>query len=409
MNIIAATKEKFALPALTVPGFKWLWGNFLFSFIATNMQLVAVGWLVYKQTASSTLLGIAISMKWLPLLLFSLFFGAVTDQFNRRTIVILSLIAALSINIAYATMIYNQSSTIWLIILLNFLHGMVSALSTPARKAIIPSLMPTRHIMNATVLTNLAQNLAQILGPTLAGFAIDHLGFCGCFLIQAGLYLLACLQLLFVPDQPSLSEKKSIIRNAWEGLCYAIRRREILSLLLYLATVGTFCIASFQVVMPVFSKHILASSAKGFGLIMSAFGCGALLGSLILASLGNMKQKGRVFLYTMFIGTGTIFVFSFCQNVSQAMLIIFLFGIIAAFFNNLALTILQLVSPDCLRGRLLGLYHLSYMGAGLLGNLIMGGLADLFGPQRAFMIGCSLTALFLMLIFGYYPAIRELE
>lgn len=360
----------------------------LISLMGTWMQSVAQQWLVYRLTGSAALLGLVGFLGQIPVFLFSPFGGVIADRFPKRKVVIVTQTLFMLLAFAFAFLTLAHRIRVWHIPLLAFLFGLVNAADVPARQSFVPEMVPKEVLLNAIALNSAMFNIARIIGPTVAGVTVAAVGEGWCFFANAVSYIAVIigLCLMDVPEKVNPTANNSPIANLTEGLRFVARTspiREILSLLGVVSLTGM----PYVVLMPIFADRILHSGAKGLGILMTASGIGALLGALLLAMKEGIRGLGsRMALGTIGFGVSLI-LFSLSRNfwLSAALMVPTGFCMITQMAS--ANTLVQTLSPDELRGRVMSVYAMMFMGMAPFGSLMAGTMAQWLGAPLTVAIG----------------------
>ncbi|MCS6903515.1 MAG: MFS transporter, partial [Candidatus Bipolaricaulota bacterium] len=404
------------------------WTGQLISLTGTWMQSIAQGWLVYLLTKSALSLGVVSFSQFLPVLLFTLLGGVAADRFDRHKLVLFTQSASLLQATLLATLTLTGVIQVWHVIALAFLLGTINALDTPARQSLIHELVSKEDLMNAIALNSTAFNGTRIVGPAIAGTLLGalsawvqaHFAFSSveatriaigvCFALNALSYLGVLVGLLLLERQPHPENNNhdSVWRSLWAGLDYARRDGRVLALLSLMGISSIFGF-SYVTLMPLYAGEILKVGPQGYGFLMAAAGLGALSGALILASLGNYQRKG--FLLSMGNFVFPVMLLIFAQSkifaLSLVALVGFGWGLITQ--NALTNTLLQTIVPGELRGRILSLYTLMFMGMLPFGSLQVGAVAERFGAPVALSLGALICLGFALFVWWRWPHVRALR
>jgi len=389
--------------------YRWFWLAMLVSFSGLMMQNLARGWLVYEITSSPLALGMVSAAWGAPMLLFSIFGGAVTDRVNKRNLLIVTQTSQGIVTVAVAVLIFTGVIAVWHLVVAAALTGVIFAFNAPGRQALIPELVGSGELMNAIALNSMGVNLMRVGAPALAGVLVAIVGVAGVYFIAVGLYVLA-VAALFMVSLPQASGGKAtttVARDALEGLRYIGRQPVVLSLLA-VAFVSVLIAMPYMHLMPAFVVDVLDGGAPALGWLSASGGTGALLGALGIASMGNFRRKGRLMLAIAF-GFGVVLtLFAFSGSLPVALLVIFVVG----FANNGYLvvnnTLIQTSVPDWVRGRVMSIYSMTF-ALPFLGALLMGAVAERVGVPLV-IAGCgSLVALFVLGIGVFHSRLRRLE
>ncbi|MCL4459411.1 MAG: MFS transporter [Chloroflexi bacterium] len=387
------TTELFS--ALQHRNFRLYWLGTLASLTGYWIQIVAQGWLVLEMTDSAFLLGLVSFCSSIPLLLFSLFGGALADRMDRRRLLIATQTMSMLLTLLLAVLTYSGAITIWQILLISTLLGTVAAFHIPTRQALVPNLVDSADLLNAIALTSVAFNATRIVGPAMAGVLVGLIGIGGCFYITAASFLPVIVALFAMEMSPSSPNLRGspMWANIVEGLTY-VRDNSIVLMLIALATVPSIFAMPYSILMPIFARDILGVGASGLGLLMAGNGVGALVGSLVVAGLGNYQGRGRLLLVTTFLFSLLLMFFATASWFWHALILLVGVGLSGAVYLSLTNVLLQSCTPDGLRGRVMSVYTLSW-GLGPLGYIEAGAVANTFGAPFAVFLGgtiCAITA-----------------
>lgn len=392
------------------------------------MQSIAQGWLVYLLTKSALNLGIVSFSQFLPVLLFTLLGGVAADRFDRQKLVLFTQSASLVQASLLALLTLTGVVEVWHIIALAFLLGTINAFDTPARQSLIHELVSQEDLMNAIALNSTAFNSTRIVGPAIAGtllgaisawlssqFALDsdnatRIAVGICFALNALSYSAVIVGLLLMERQPYREENsnhESVWRSLWAGLNYAWRDRRVLALLSLMGVSSIFGF-SYMTLMPLYAGEILKVGPQGYGFLMAAVGLGALSGALILASLGDYQRKGLLLSIGNFVFPVMLLIFAQSRVFSVSLLALVGFGWGLITQNALTNTLLQTIVPGELRGRILSLYTLMFMGMLPFGSLQVGAVAEKFGAPMALTFGALICLGFGLFVWWRWPHVRAL-
>lgn len=378
------------LRALRHRNFRLFFSGQMISLTGTWMQNIAQDWLVYRLTGSSLLLGLVAFMNLIPVLILAPVAGIVADRFNRRRTVILTQTLSMLLGLLLAILTLSGLIRVWEIMVLTTLFGVVIAFDIPARQAFLMDMVGREDLFNAIALNSSMFNAARILGPALAGVLVAWIGEGWCFFANGVSYLavIAGLSMMRLTPQTSYLPAGSAMEHIIEGFRFARRTAPVRLLLLMVGMVSLVAMP-YTVLMPIFADRILHGGARGLGLLMGATGLGALLGSLALASKQNVRGLGRwVWMAGVTFG-GSLILFSISRRfwVSFALLVPTGFGMMVQM--GATNTLLQVMSPDRLRGRVMALYSMMFIGMAPIGALLGGAVAAKIGAPWTVAIGGS--------------------
>ena len=391
------------------PNFRLYWLGALTSNMGTWIQMVAQGWLVYDLTGSPLYLGIVSFASALPNLFLSLLGGVFADRFERRRLMVGTQTATMSLAFLLAYLTLAHIVTVWHIIVIAFVNGIVFSLNTPVRQTIISDLVPRKDLTNAIALGSFQFQASRMVGPALAGLIVALVGPGWCFFIN-GLSFLAVIWALLamtVPPLP-LAVRASVWRNLTAGLQY-VRTSPLIMSLLGLAVVPSVFAMPYSALMPAFASSVLRVGAEGYGLLMSAAGLGAVLGALVVASLGKGASRGKLMLGAVAVLGVSLVVFALSSFFVVSLLVLIATGAASMAYSALNQTFLQLRTDDAMRGRVMSLLTLATFGLQPLGALAAGAVADVFGPSTAVLLGGLVCASFALWVAATNPAIRRLS
>ncbi len=360
------------------------------SLSGTWMQMTAQGWLVYSLTGSPLYLGIVSAASTVPILLFSLVGGAVADRVQKRKLLIvtqaLSIVPALTIGLLVA----SDRITVGLLVMLVFATGTINAFDIPARQSYLVSLTSRKSLLNAVALNSAAFNGSRIIGPVLAGFIISGFGIAACFFINAFSYLASVFTLSRVSAKGEPEEKEHhMYRDIAEGVRFLRKEPGLLRLVLMVSTFSLFGLP-FISQLPVFAVEILDTGAYGLGLLMGASGFGAFSMALFIAYKGDIKQKTLIMNVASICFPAGLLAFSFSRDFNFSLVLMFLVGLAVVAFLANANSSLQLRTPDGLRGRVMSVYTLLFLGMTPIGHALLGVLANSFGSANALRVTSAL-------------------
>jgi len=374
--------------ALRNPNYRLFWMGSFLSNIGTWMQSVAQGWLVLQLSNSPFWLGLVGFAGSLPILVFSLVGGVVADLFDRRRLLLVTQTILMGLALGLGVLTELHLVTVGYIAGLALLSGVMTALTLPTYQAIVRDLVKPEDLMNAIALNSIQFNLSRVIGPTLAGFAVGAIGVAGCFYLNAVSFLafIFALRRIRLPQASVPPATNSLWEGFLEGLAYVRTQDRILRLLSIVAAISLFGLP-YITFLPIFARDILRCGATGLGYLMASSGLGAVLGALVLARLGNFRSKGALaVLGAMAFGLAT-FGFALSRTFSFSLLFLFIDG--WAMVSSVAVvnTLLQTHVPGHMRGRVMSMYTLSFMGMMPIGNLLMGTLAEWIGAPWALALG----------------------
>ena len=359
----------------------------LVSLTGTWMQSVAESWLVFRLTGSAALLGVTSFATLAPVFFFSTFGGIVADRYDRRRILIATQSISMALPLTLAALTLSGHVRVWHVFALATCLGIVNAFDIPARQSFIVEMVGREDLSNAIALNSSMVNGARVVGPAIAGLLVAAVGEGWCFLINGVSYLAVIAGLAMMTPTPRRTHaSRSAWRDTVDGFTFVARTAPIHSLLILLG-VMSFAGMPYSVLMPVFAESILHGGATGLGLLMAASGLGALGGALALVSRQGVRGLGRwVWLSSAGFGAALI-AFSFSRSFWLSALLLIPVG--GAMMVEMASsnTLIQAMVPDHLRGRVMALYSMMFMGMAPFGALWAGWVAEHYGAPITVAIG----------------------
>lgn len=395
-----------SFPAFQSKNFQYYFWGQLVSLIGTWLQVVAEGWLVLQLTNSAFLIGLVAALSMFPSLLFSLFGGVIVDRFSKKTILLYTQYSAMVLALLYGLLTIFHFITIPEIMILAFLLGVVNAIDIPARQAFVVDLVGKEGISSAVAINSGVFNAARIVGPGVAGILIAIVGSGGAFLLNGISYIAAIIALyrMHVAHASSPVHANPFIAIK-EGVFYAFAHPIIRTLLLFTGVVSIFG-WSYSAIMPFIAKHTFHIDATGLGYLYAFSGFGALTGTLLIAAFA--KKISSLF----FILGGSItfavglFLFTLTHSVLFALVLLFISGIgLLSQFATTNTTIQHMVE-DRMRGRVMSLYSLMFLGFAPFGNFEVGFLAERIGPSAAIELNILIVVLFTVYVYFSRNKIR---
>jgi len=377
-----------ALRALRHRNFQLFFSGQLISLIGTWMQSLAQSWLVYRLTGSAVQLGLVGFCGQIPVFLFASIGGSVADRLNRHRIIIATQISAMVLAAILTVLTLSGHVQVWHVFLLASLLGVVNAFDIPARQAFVVEMVGKEDLMNAIAINSSMFNGARILGPAVAGTLVAAIGEGWCFFANATSYLavIAGLLLMTVSHRKPDVHAGSTLGHYVEGFHYVGKTGPIRALLLLLGLVSLTGMP-YVILMPIFADKILHGGPKGLGLLMSAAGTGALLGALRLAARRAVRGLDRWVAFAA-AGFGTsLILFSLSRTfwLSAALLLPVGFAMMVQMASTN--TLIQTMVPDRLRGRVMAVYSMMFMGMAPFGALLAGVLAEHLGAPKTVAFG----------------------
>ncbi|MDH3599620.1 MAG: MFS transporter [Candidatus Tectomicrobia bacterium] len=396
------------LRAFANRGYLRLWiANFL-SYTPRWMQMTLLAWLILELTDSPWLVALVGFFSSMPMLFLGLFGGVLADRLNRRGLLII-LQAANTIASLFLTLVLIMGSVqVWHGYLVIVVTGASWALGTPSRRALIFDLLGTSGITNAVALDSVGMNCSRMIGPALAGAMIGVIGVTGGFVIATlsyGLGLVLLMTVRVVQIERPTRQRQNVARNLVEGLRYSGQNRVILADIC-ITVIMNFLLFPYMQMVPVLARDVLHVGPTLMGILQSAEGIGALVGSLVIASLTSIRYHGRFFVIGSIIGLLALIAFSTSRWYIVSFPLLLMVGMGTACFGTMQSTIVMLMATEEMRGRALGVISLA-IGAGPLGSLVLGAVADAISPVFAVRVHALIGVILLSLTVLVLPTIMD--
>jgi MFS family permease len=396
---VGARTIRRTLIAFTYRDFRVQWIGACTSSIGTWMQIVAQNWLVVSLTDSPFFLGLDAFLQQLPIILFSLIGGVFADRYDRRRTLMLSQVVQMSTSAALAILMYFQAVQIWQILALSFVTGCAQAFGGPAYQSLIPSLVDKKDLPNAVALNSIQFNVARVLGPLAFGFTLTAFRAWGysepqamnaCFLLNSLSFLVVIntLMMLRVKHIPPATSGR-MQDELKSGLSY-VRHHSSLAALIVLAAATTFLGFALLTFLPIFAKQIFHEGANTFSHLMAFSGAGSIVGALIVAWLGKFPKMGWTALIVQAIYGLLIIAFAVSRVLWLSDILLFLTGAALMVVFSTVTSLVQMIAPNEMRGRVMSIYMLAFRGGMPLGSLMSGWFATYLGAPLVIGINGAL-------------------
>ena len=374
------------------------------------IQQVTLGWLVYELTGNSVLLGALNGLRALPFLVTGPMAGVAADRMDRQKLMLRTQYVLIVTAVVMGGLVASGLLQVWHIFVFTLITGVAWTFSEPVRQSLIPSVVPKQELANAIALNSGGFNLMKVIGPALGGLMIALFGTGGNFFVQSVAYVgvLIMIYLMHVPPTPAEARRSSALANLKEGFSYVWSTPAVLALMI-LAYVPRIFAVPYQTLMPVFQKDVLRVGPEGLGMLMAAPGVGAVLSVLMLASFANrFRRQGLLLVGSILVLGFFLILFSQTTSFPLALVVLVAAGGFQMLFLASTNTMLQLIVPDELRGRVMSLYMLD-RGLMPAGALFAGVVAHFIGaPSTVATMGAIVIVLTLVVAWRV-PAIRSLE
>lgn len=387
----------------------WFAGQ-LTSLVGSWMQTAALGFLVFSLTGSTAYLGYVGFISGLPSWLFMLYGGVIADRIPRRTLLIITQSVLMMLAFILAALVITKVVQPWHILVLAFIGGTANAFDTPARQSFVVELVEREDLTNAIAFNGTMFNAGAILGPAVGGVVYDLAGPAWCFNINGISFIAVIIALglmqfkLLPPAPPRVSAAKAIA----EGFAY-VRADRLISTLALTVFVVNVLASGLLTLVPAWAVNILHGDVTTNGVLLSARGIGAVIGGLTIAVLSGRGVRGRMWATSSFILPLTVLAFALSRELllSLALLVVMGFNLITIMNNSNAMV--QSRTPDHLRGRVMGLYSLMFMGGGPLGALLGGVLAERTSETFTVLVCGALLLVYAVFIAAARPEVRKME
>ncbi|MGB6404746.1 MAG: MFS transporter, partial [Candidatus Sulfotelmatobacter sp.] len=370
------SRWQLAWRALRHRNFQLFFSGQLISLIGTWMQSVAQSWLVYRMTGSALLLGSVGFASQVPVFLFAPLGGIAADRFDRRYIVIATQTASMLLAFILAALTLFHRVQVWHVFVLASLLGVVNAFDIPGRQSFLVDMVGKEDLMNAIALNSSMFNGARVIGPAIAGILVAKIGEGWCFFANAVSYIAVIIGLLLMRViAPMRAAMASPLEHMMEGFRFVNQTAPIRALLLLLGLVSLVGMP-YVVLMPIFADQILHGGARGLGILMGATGVGALLGALTLAFREGVKGLGRWVAWCCAGFGASLIVFALSRTFWVSVILLLPVGYCMMLQMACSNTLIQVMVPDALRGRVMAVYSMMFRGMAPIGALFGGALAE---------------------------------
>jgi MFS family permease len=394
------------LAALRYRNFRLFWAGLLVSNTGTWMQMTATNWLLYQLTGSAALLGLNGIFRAVPAIGLGIISGTFADRYDRRKLMICTEVASGLLALALGVLDDSGQIEPWHIYAFTFLNASVGSFDGPARQALFPNLVPRSALPNAVALNSLLWKGSALIGPFLAGVAISWMGTAGAFYANAASYLVVvCAMLMMRVTSKGSSKRRRLLSETSEGYSYIVSRPIVLGVMVMEAMASLFGLN--HTVLTIFASDILRVGAHGFGLLQSARGLGAVIGSSIYLGVGQRSQQGQILFVSAILYGGAFALFGISPSFFLSLLLMGFVGATDTIWGASRGTILQMSTPDTLRGRVMGVFQLSNRGLHPLGQVQSGLLIPLIGAPAATVLGGIVVSAVTLITALKVPGIRK--
>jgi MFS family permease len=372
--------------ALEVRNYRRFFAGQLISVSGTWMQSVGQAWLVLRLTNSGAALGLVLALQTLPVLVGGAWGGVLADRFDKRRLLVATQAAAAAVAVTLGALTISGAVRLWMVGALALVFGAVNMIDIPTRQAFVQEMVGRDHLVNAISLNSVVMNGARVVGPALAALLIASAGIGPCFLVNAVSYLAVIAALVSIRGGelqrvPAPARSRGQLKD---GLRYVWATPGLRLPLLTMAVVGTFAY-EFQVTLPLLARFTFHAGASGYGVMCSSMGAGAVVGGLVTAALARPSGR-RLATATALFGV-LILAAAMAPTLWAMFLLIALTGAASIYFAAMANTTIQLAAAPEMRGRVMSLYSIAFMGSTPIGGPIVGWIGEVFDPRAALALG----------------------
>jgi MFS family permease len=381
------TKLSSALQALKYRNFKLFYGGQFISLTGTYIQTVAQAWLVYRLTGSAALLGLVAFSGQIAIFVLAPISGVVADTKSRRNILFATQVAPMVLSFTLAVLTLTGRVQVWHVFTIAALLGVVNAFDFPIRQAFVAELVTKEDLMSAVTLNSSMINSARTIGPGIGGILVASIGEGWCFLANALSYIAVIIGLLLIKTESEVRKPAQHFRAGISEAFNFVRHTGPVGGLLVLLGLISFMGLRYEILMPVYARETLHGGPREFGLLMGASGVGAILGSLVLAILGNVRSLGDWVGFAAAGFGGSLVLLSRSHSFWLSLAAMLLIGFTMVIQLDASNTLVQRIVPDELRGRVMAIWVMMLSGLAPFGSLVVGFLAQHFSARRTLAAG----------------------
>ena len=397
-----------ALAAFTYRDFRLLWFGAFTSTVGTFMQKVAQSWLILELTKSPFYLGLDDFLGQLPILLLTLLGGVIADRHDRRRLLLSSQYVQMATALTLAALVFWGAVQIWHILALSFVAGLAQAFGGPAYQSLVPTLVEKKDLPNAIALNSIQFNLARVFGPLLAGATLAAFGTALCFVLNGASFLVVIVALMSLSIRHiKPTERNPLLHDLKGGLTY-VRGQPAIVALTVLAFLTTFLGLPLLTFLPIFAADIFQGEVGLFSVMMAFSGAGAVVGALVVAWLGRFKHMGLTLLLVQLVFGMLVTGFALSRVLWVSYLLLFLDGAALLIVFSMTASLVQLIVPDHLRGRVISIYMVAFRGGMPLGSLWAGYAATLSSAPYVLAVNGVLVTVVALYFLIRSHGVREL-
>jgi MFS family permease len=408
-ELAAAPASGGAFASLRHRQFRWMYASNTAFFFAMNGQFVVRSYLAFKLTGSAFSLGIINLAVAVPMLVISPFGGVLADRVEKRNLIMVGQALLLFNELIVLALLVTNRLEFWHLFAVVFLMGCLFPFIMPARQSIVANIVGRQGLGNAMALQMSGMNAARVVGPVTAGLIISVAGVRWVYAVAVALYLLALLAMSRIDRAPPApaTGPRTVFGDIWEGVRY-VRSDRPVRVLLLLSIVPMMLAMPFQALLVVFSEEVWHTGSRGLGILQGAAGVGGVLGSVIVAAMGDIRRKLRVMMVSLLAFGGTLLLFAMSPWFLLALPFVLLADVFANVFGTVNATAIQVLIPDEVRGRVMSLMMMTF-GLTPLGTLPVSAAAQAFGAPVAVGGAAIVTTLIAVLIYMASPALRGID
>ena len=370
---------------------------------AIQVRNVAGLYQVYEISGSALQLGITGFLQAFPFVIFGLFAGAVADSFDRKKLLVATMVAQLIPSLLLGLLTMAGAVQAWHVYTLGFVGALVEVFNWPARSALIPRLVPRSYLMNAMTLNTIIIQASFLLGPAIGGVLIDQTGLVATYFPTIGLLLPAGFAILAMRTSgvPQGERRRVNLRSIFEGIEFIWIQRIILSL--FLLDFGVTLVGFYRPILPIFAADVFKTGAAGLGVLYGAPSAGAILGSLAVLMVGDIERKGVMVVIAALIFAASLALLGLSQGFSMAVVATLILGFSDSLSVAIRRTVVQLLAPDGMLGRASSLITIFAQATNGLGAILAGAAAQWIGAPNALLLGSALCFLMILAICSAIP------
>jgi MFS family permease len=394
--------------ALHYRDFRLYWIGLFLSNIGTWMQTTALNWLIYEITRSPLQLGMNGLFRAVPAIGLGIISGTIADRFDRKKLMLTTQSVLGTLALLLGVLDHSENIQLWQIYAVTFLSAAVASCDGPARQALFPTLVPESVLPNAVALNAILMKGPALVGPLLAGTVISLIGTHGAFYANAASYSCTVVALLLMrtpTPAPAIATKNRFSAEIKSGLNYVYSNKIILGIIAMEATSSVF--GMDNAMLTIFASDILRVGAHGFGMLQSARGIGAIVGSSLFISVGQRPFQGKILLGSSIVYGICFALFGLSSSFVLSLALLACVGAADAIWAAARSTILQWTAPNTLRGRVMGIFQIATQGLNPVGQVETGVVVPLIGAREATFFGGSIVWLITMVTIWRIPQIRK--